>query len=376
MKKGISVSYSETQIPDTVIIVLQLEKATIILAGIYLSHRVRNKSQKLILILETVNKLIERYNDPTVLLFGDLNMNEQSLKRSINKLQHLLVNLKLRIVDSYTSPPSFPPLTTRKVVNNCSTPTFSRLDYILTNGNCSVTTEFVEGITDHIFFNVNLNIKNSSMRRVLSIDRNKIIRELSPLTKENIYSVLTYLKDNLHTYRKKRVPKLYNQYLREHQIPFNRNRLINEWISDYKTFTKSVASLRFTAFQGFAFNKLRSITKYDQFQRRDGSIINIIRDQDDNIRTNTDEVHKALIDHLRKNDDRFTERTYKVWTHIPHLTKPTSEDLITILSKVNQHKALTSFPFPDEYIRKILINDHAESIVELWSPSTLDQVPV
>jgi len=179
--KNLSIIFSETSIPDTVLLVLQIAKATVILAGTYFSQRINDKPQKLILILETLYKLVERYNNPLVLLFGDLNMNELSVRRILERSCHLTAHLKLRIVDNYISPSGFPLLATRRGTNKLNTPIFSRLDYILTNGDCIISTEFVENLSDHIFFNLHLNLRQSSVRGVLSTDRNQINREKFPL---------------------------------------------------------------------------------------------------------------------------------------------------------------------------------------------------
>lgn len=104
VKKDINVSFSETNVPDTVILVLHRCKTTLVLAGTYLSQRVTDKLQKLRLILETLGKLTERFVNPSVLLFGDLNMNVLTVERAISSLDHQLAHLRLRVADNYSSP--------------------------------------------------------------------------------------------------------------------------------------------------------------------------------------------------------------------------------------------------------------------------------
>lgn len=371
----IPVIYSETKIPDTVMVVLQKGNANIILTGTYLSHRLKDKYQKLALILEMISKLAERYSKPTVLLFGDLNMYEQTVRNNLQKQNHLLAKLELRIVDNYASPPNFPPLTTRKGTNKHNEPVYNRLDYIITNGDCIVRTEYAERLSDHIFFNLKLDLKQSSVRRVQSTDRNKLNRELATLMMEDISSVLSFIKDNLHTYRKSRTCKPYGQDPIIFHISQDYKRLIKEWMNDYRSFAKSTTDLRFSTFQGLAFRLLRSITKYDQLQKRDGSVINAIKDENGNTITDPNIVSKALIDHLRQNDSRFLDRKYNDWNYLPTLPKPTLSELSRILSKINQHKALTKFPVPDEYFRLLLKNDCQDAIKSLWDPETINKFP-
>ena len=117
VKKDININFSETNIPDTVLLVLHKAKTTLVLAGTYLSQRITDKSQKLGLILEMLGKLAGRYNDPTVLLFGDLNMDEHVVHRTLERVNHQIAHLNLRIAENYTSPPSFPQLATRRGIN-------------------------------------------------------------------------------------------------------------------------------------------------------------------------------------------------------------------------------------------------------------------
>ena len=375
VKKNIGVSHSETNIPDTVLLVLHKGKATMILAGTYISQRVNDRAQKLHLVLETLGKLAEKYNDPNVLLFGDLNLNEFTVNRTLQKLSHQLAHLKLRIYNDYTSPTGFPLLMTRKGINKRRVPLYSRLDYIITNGSCTVNTEFVENISDHIFFNVYLDLKQSCVRRVPHIDRNKIYREITSFVNEDITSILAYIKDNLRFFKKVATPTLPTFDPIPFQVVNDQKSLLTNWINDYLSFAKSTTELRFSAFQGLAFKVLRSVTKYDQFQRRDGSIIKAIRDSNDGVTTDPDLVSKALIDHLKRNDDRFLNRAYKDWNSLPSLPKPSKTELERILSRVSQHKALTSFPVPDEFIKYLLNNDLTSVLTNLWDTSTLDQFP-
>jgi len=332
VSKKINVIYSDTKIPGTVLLVLQKGKATIILGGIYLSQRV-DKTQKLSLILETVDKLWIRYDNPAVLLFGDLNMNERTVSDFLEKQGHLVAKLGLHIVNAYTSPINFPPLSTRKGTNKHNLPVYSRLDYIITNGNCITVTEFVENLSDHIFFNTKLRLRQSNVRRVLSTDRNKIFREIKSLKEEGIASILNYIKDNLHTYKKSRAPKPPTQDPLTFQISCHQQRLLSEWIKDYAIFARSASQLRFSSFQGLAFRTIRSITKYDQFYKRDGSIIKVIKDEEDRIITDPSLVCKSLIDHLRQDDNRFQDRTYTKWDHIPSMPKLSEQELLEILAK-------------------------------------------
>ena len=49
--------------------------------------------------------------------------------------------------------------------------------------------------------------------------------------------------------------------------------------------------------------------------------------------------------------------------------------MIHIVSKVSQHKALTSFPIPDEYVNHLLDNNLCSTLASLRDPITLEQFP-
>ena len=50
-------------------------------------------------------------------------------------------------------------------------------------------------------------------------------------------------------------------------------------------------------------------------------------------------------------------------------------ELIKILNKVSQHKALANFPILDEYVHYILKKNLQMNLVNLWNPKTLDLFP-
>ena len=209
-------------------------------------------------------------------------------------MNHQIVHLNLRVSDNYTPPPGFPQLTTRRGTNKLNEAVYSRLDYILTNSDCTIDTEFVENISDHIFFNLHLDLKHAGVTRALSYDRKQINREISTFVNEDITSILTYIKTNIHCFRRLKAPKPPTLDHVPFRVAHDQERLLSDWMNDYLIFAKSVADLRFSAFQGLAFKTLQIITKYDQFHKRDGSVIKSLKDQHGDIITDPSLVSKAL----------------------------------------------------------------------------------
>ncbi len=81
------------------------------------------------------------------------------------------------------------------------------------------------------------------------------------------------------------------------------------------------------------------------------------------------------MDRLRENDNRFIGRSYNNWEQLPQLPELSEIELRKILSQVSQHKAITSFPIPDEYIRYILDNNLEMTLATLWDPKILNRFP-
>ncbi len=227
---------------------------------------------------------------------------------------------------------------------------YSRLYYVLTNASSNLLTEFSEEISDHIFFNASIQLTQSDVRRVPSVGKKEILREITSLVEEDISSILSFLRNNLNSYIKKRIPKFFAPDPLEFKVPNDAQRLLEDWTKDYLNFAKSACQLRFSSFQGLDFKILRRVTKYDQFYKRDGSIISVLKDQSGNTITNPVLVSKCIVDHLQSEDNKFQGRTYIDWTKPPALLRPSDEQIRKFLKKVSLHEALTSFPMLDEFV--------------------------
>ena len=78
--KRISIVDSDTNISDTVFLTIQVGKTTTIRVGTYFHHRIKDKSQRLRLIIEELSNKASKYKNPNILVFGDLNMKPSSRK--------------------------------------------------------------------------------------------------------------------------------------------------------------------------------------------------------------------------------------------------------------------------------------------------------
>ena len=80
--------------------------------------------------------------------------------------------------------------------------------------------------------------------------------------------------------------------------------VIKRWLEDFAKFAHEITELRFSEMQGYAFRMMRVVTKYNQFLKRDGSVIMCIKDGNSVI-TDEDLVGKKLVQSLQKKDDEL-----------------------------------------------------------------------
>jgi len=165
------------------------------------------------------------------------------------------------------------------------------------------------------------------------------------------------------------------QSLFEFKIPTDQTRLLQEWTKDFKNLAKDVTNLRFTPFQALAFSKLRTITKYDQFYKRDGSIAQNLRTQDGSIITDKDQVSKLIIESLKNIDKHLIQKQPHMTKELPELPPITEEELQKTLKHISTKKALTKFPVPDELIHLIPSNKLSTFFSEIWNPNFIETFP-
>ena len=72
-------------------------------------------------------------------------------------------------------------------------------------------------------------------------------------------------------------------------------RLVHEWANNFKHYSKSMTNVRFSTFQAIAFRALKSITKYGQFFKRDGSIIRNLKTASGQIITDQELVNSEQV---------------------------------------------------------------------------------
>ena len=156
---------------------------------------------------------------------------------------------------------------------------------------------------------------------------------------------------------------------------------VSEWLASFQTFASHLNILRFTEFQKNAFNLIRKVSKYDQFLKRDGSIISIILHPIDNnskaLITNTSHVNLLLIQYLKDKDNSLKSYlpTLRV-ADFPNLPPLQDIRLKNLLARLSQHKALAIFPVPDEHLKLYLRQEFSANLFNhFWTPEFLFNFP-
>jgi len=145
------------------------------------------------------------------------------------------------------------------------------------------------------------------------------MNDLSLLNKRPLFDYISFLRNNLRYYSPTR--SITSLAKNIHQINFNVDLpvITQNWLEQFASFAHEITELRFSLMQGKAFQLIRNITKYDHFFKRDGSVISIVKDKNDQLCNSEPQVNKILIDYLRERDDNVANNNIQILT-----TKPVS----------------------------------------------------
>jgi len=317
--RNLTLISSQTDIDDAVIATIEKQGGILICATVYLSDRLSNQNKKarLKIILTSISQQASEYVNPTIILFGDFNEYQQTTLKWLNENEQLMKINNLSLFEEYINPwnkllnMKFDPLSTRIDSNFDNA---SRIDYIITNSSLKADTITWHDV-DHAVFLLESPIAKAIKRKHIVYKRQEIVNNLKSLQNVNLWNLANFIKINLdHNSVPLPIDRISssNEFNLEHPS----NDLVKAWIKDFELFAHEISYLRFSEMQGFAFKIMRSVTKYDQFLKRDGSIIICLKDQNEFI-TETNLVSQKLIQFLQNRDDRLVESSV-----LPRRKKP------------------------------------------------------
>ena len=90
-----------------------------------------------------------------------------------------------------------------------------------------------------------------------------------------------------------------------------------------------------------AFQYMKKLTKFHEYNRRDGSIINKVIKEDKSVTSNTDEVNRLVLDNLKNIQTKDDQPFYTQEIPFPEYQLISHSELDYILSKLFQGKAIT-----------------------------------
>jgi len=115
-----------------------------------------------------------------------------------------------------------------------------------------------------------------------------------------------------------------------------------------------------------AFKFMKSVTKYHEFKRRDGSIINKVKKNDGSTTADPDEVNKLVLDHLKSVQTSTSEPQYLNYVPFPTLETFSSNEMDYILSKLFNGKAIASDAVSDILFSKANKPVTATKLADIW----------
>ena len=317
---------------DSHAIKLQFENTYMWVVNVYLSEGSIEQIQEL--FGELRNSIPENELD-ILCCIGDFNvdLNKESHERKL--LEKLCKFLNLNIVRP----------------SEHTTKHGSILDYIIIGKNIGAYEQsIVYGPSDHRALNWELEITNIQKRKAIKIPCKTTANSISQQLLENdavvdassFIHMLGKLKQKNKRYLWKKIrPKAFKndslmKLLLELQDPQKTEKTINEyWINLWR----GTESQRYSVNSAHAYQTLRKILKYHLFEKRDGGIINCIKNEDGSIENNFEKVHELLAETMKeiqidKQWDFLVEKEF------PKLNRLDEEEMISIISNLASGKAI------------------------------------
>lgn len=202
-----------------------------------------------------------------------------------------------------------------------------------------------------------------------------ILSDLVMLGPLSLHDHVEFLRRNIRYYERYR--SLSSPDFDLSKLPHNpdMDAITKAWLAEFQSFAFQVAELRFSGLQGEAFKLITSITKYDQYSKRDGSIISVIR-QGDTVVTDEQEVHSLIIQGLTNKDNElsalFNPRSPPIPKRLPSITW---QEVKRLISRLSVGKALSVFPIPDNFLKEIAKSDGDYNFDDLWDAKFLLEHP-
>ena len=330
------------------------------IGNIYLNKGLPKQIQKLFSIIQNKIPTNELQN---LILIGDFNININNKSPKLTLLNSLCKQFNLNINN--------PGRGTRYQ---------NTLDFLISgNGIEATIKENLQSCSDHNILIWDIKFKTTQKQRTIYIPNKKLAQEITEtaIMNEKVQKATDLLQTFLQLKKIKRKkaflrikpkkPKknIYKNLL----LSITEESTIKETLNSYWTnFWQEIEELRYSALSKEAFNTLKTICKYHLYEKRDGSIVNQILGENEEIITDPKQVSAILIEVLQ--DIQLSEQFNKYSGNLPFPDLPPLEEIEIkqLLSKLSSGKAISFDLFSDMILKNEAgINKLSKILQDLWS---------
>ncbi len=255
---------------------------------------------------------------------------------------------------------------------------FSKIDFIVASKNLKVSkASGIRSLSDHKLIAIEIEDICEIPKNKVKVLNRRLATLITRESLQDITSVEEFFEKHrveISSKRKNKWIKLkpdesYKQELRDmaekcdFHIDLVKKELQERWDETWKELNK----VRFSIRQKEFFRKLKVLTKYSNFEKRDGSIINKI-DADGEIVTNTKEVNKLLKETMQELCGEEQKSSFRVRDTFPHLEPLSITELKALVASISRSKALADDMVEDSTLLESLESSNilADVFTRLW----------
>jgi hypothetical protein len=189
----------------------------------------------------------------------------------------------------------------------------------------------------HIPQHKNRQLKRTTINKSSAAAKMKNIIENLPI-QDDPWNTLNMMRETLEEQRGEIVKTISTRYARKYDISKLKERITlndEQYVSflqkEWRQMVYAMEDMRPKNKTKAFFDKLHSFSLYDQLEKRDGSVVSVIRKEDGNLETDREEIDKALIQVLREVHGEMEEIQYN--SGLPRLSIEKTEKIMGTMSR-------------------------------------------
>jgi hypothetical protein len=344
---------------------------------IWLSSIYINKGTKKA-FMETISKVQEHvpeYEWPYILLCGDWNINIAATEsRKAEEEQKSIAVKRAEAVKMVAKQMGL------KIYYIDETRNESTIDYIIAGNALQIETIQVKenrNLSDHKILSFTLETKQpSNGNRMMKIPDRKLAESFTINSLEESANAIDFLeaiqkrmrsKDNNIMKKIKRKP--YKKELLEKIMQlYDEDSDLKQIIQEYWTEkAQENEESRFCEKSKEAFNFLKKTFRYHEYNRRDGSIISKVVNEDGTITHDEEEVSKKILEALKAIQFQPEEKIYRQTVPFPNLPALSNSEIEEILNSLSTNKAIAYDGMTDSIFKKQYRKFTIPILKDIWN---------